>query len=79
MSAAQKVDRLIRMPEFKARVGLGRSAIYMKIKDGSLPKPVSLGGGSIAWRESEVDAWMEALPYANENDVASETGDTNPN
>ncbi len=60
-----KPDRLIRMPEFKARVGLGKSAIYMKLKDGTLPKPVSLGGASIAWRESEVDAWIAALPYAN--------------
>ena len=57
-------DRLIRMPEFKARVGLGRSAIYKKFKDGTLPKPVSLVGWSIAWRESEIDAWIAALPYA---------------
>lgn len=56
-------DRLIRMPEFKARIGLSRTTIYFKVKDGSLPKPVTLGGNTIAWRESEVDAWMASLPY----------------
>jgi len=41
--------RLIRLPEVKARVGLSRSSIYLKISEGTFPPPVKLGVRSVAW------------------------------
>jgi len=32
--------------------------IYLKISRGEFPKPFSLGARSVAWKESEVNAWM---------------------
>ena len=50
--------RLIRLKEVKRRVGLSHSTIYRRIKDGSFPKPHSLGGPIVAWTEAEIDEWI---------------------
>ncbi|MCB1943977.1 MAG: AlpA family transcriptional regulator, partial [Candidatus Accumulibacter sp.] len=42
----------------KARTGLSRSTIYLRIADGSFPRPVSLGPRAVGWLESEVDDWL---------------------
>jgi prophage regulatory protein len=39
---------------------LSKSAVYVRIAQGTFPKPVSLGGRSVAWVEAEVTAWMNA-------------------
>jgi prophage regulatory protein len=49
---------LLRLPAVKNKTGLGRSSIYLKIKLGEFPAPVSLGARSVAWVESEVSAWV---------------------
>ncbi|ERE07078.1 DNA-binding protein [Pseudogulbenkiania ferrooxidans EGD-HP2] len=50
--------RFIRLPEVIATCGLSRSSVYDAIKRGSFPAPVPLGGKSVAWLSSEIDAWM---------------------
>ena len=49
----------MRLPTVKGRVGMGRTTIYEKIKDGSFPKPVSIGDRSVAWDSFEIDKWIE--------------------
>jgi len=56
----RRVTRLIRLPEVQHRVGLGRSTIYRWMAEGKFPKPVQLGGYSVAWAEDEVEAWIES-------------------
>lgn len=51
--------RLLRLPEVQHQVGLGRSAIYQRLKDGTFPKPVKLGARVAAWPASVIDAWIE--------------------
>jgi prophage regulatory protein len=51
-------DRFLRLPEVKASVGLSRSTIYLRIEDGSFPKPVSLGARAVGWLESEIENWV---------------------
>lgn len=53
-------DRLIRAPEVEHLTGLSRRTIYRKIKVGQFPAVVQLGANSVAWRESEVAAWVAA-------------------
>ena len=43
----------------KARTGLSRSTIYLRIAEGSFPKPVSLGGRAVGWIEAEVNDWLK--------------------
>ena len=51
--------RLLRLKEVIQRCGLGKSAIYTRIRAGEFSQPVPLGG-VVAWVETEVDAWIEA-------------------
>ena len=52
-------NAILRLPDVKARTGLSRSTIYLRISEGSFPKPVSLGGRAVGWIESEVNDWLE--------------------
>jgi len=52
--------RLLRLPEVKSRVGLGRSAIYDQIKRGLFPAPIHLGARSVAWASDEIASWIDA-------------------
>lgn len=52
------MTNILRLPAVKARTGLSRSTIYLRISEGSFPKPVSLGGRAVGWIEAEVDDWL---------------------
>jgi len=47
---------ILRLPVVRARTGLSRSTIYLKVSEGSFPRPISLGARSVGWVESEIDA-----------------------
>ena len=49
---------ILRLPGVKARTGLSRSTIYLRISEDKFPKPVSLGGRAVGWIEAEVDDWL---------------------
>lgn len=49
---------LLRLPQVKERVGLGRTAIYDGIKDGTFPAPIRLGRRCVAWPSDVVDRWV---------------------
>ena len=51
--------RLIRVPEVLRRVGFSRTTMYELIKEGRLPAKVIIGARSVAFVESEIDAWIE--------------------
>ena len=52
------MDRLIRRPEVEAMTGLSRSAIYAFMDRGDFPRPRRIDRQAVAWRESEIDAWI---------------------
>jgi len=49
---------ILRLPTVKARTGLSRSTIYLRISEGRFPKPVSLGGRAVGWIEAEINDWL---------------------
>ena len=51
---------MLRLPNVLARTGLARSTIYLRISQGTFPKPVPLGGRAVGWVESEIDDWLNA-------------------
>lgn len=55
------MDRLIKMPELEDVTSLHRSSIYQKINEGEFPPQVKLGGRGVAWRESDIQRWMDGL------------------
>jgi len=54
------MSSLLRYPAVSERIGLGRSAIYARIRDGRFPQPVPIGPRLIGWPETEVSAWLDA-------------------
>lgn len=59
MPSAPRPDRIMRLPEVMARIGIiGKSTIYRWVKNQEFPTPLALGGGSVGWRESDIDAWI---------------------
>lgn len=57
--------RLLRQPTVLERVCLSRTEWYRRVKAGKAPAPVRLGANSIAWRESDIDAFIADLRPAN--------------
>ena len=51
---------ILRLPTVKARTGLSRSTIYLRVSRGTFPAPVPLGGRVVGWIEAEVNAWLTA-------------------
>lgn len=69
----QKIEiELLPFSQISKRVGLGRSAVYQRIKIGIFPRPVSLGQHCVRWRSDEIAKWIEAQsarPEANQASV----------
>ena len=57
-----KRDRLIRLKEVSSKIGMSRSTIYDLTAKGLFPDRVLLGRRAVAWRESEIDAWIATRP-----------------
>ncbi len=62
MTAKLAGQRLIRLPEVLRLTGLSRSTLYRKIHSSQFPQPVQLGPRSVAWRVSDILAWIENRP-----------------
>jgi prophage regulatory protein len=50
---------ILRLPDVKRSTGLSRSTIYLRITQGTFPKPVRLGGRTVGWLEAEVQQWLQ--------------------
>lgn len=60
--AAPKPGRLLRLEGVENLTALRKSSIYtyMAKKEHGFPTPVRIGARAVAWRESEVLAWIES-------------------
>ena len=59
---------ILRLPAVRSRTGLSRSTIYLRIKEGTFPPPVSLGARAVGWPASEVSA-LNAARIAGKTDA----------
>lgn len=60
-------NQILRLPAVKARTGLSRSTIYLRLSEGQFPRPVPLGGRAVGWVESEIDDWLTQQIEARQN------------
>lgn len=58
---AEFTDRLLKLPDTSLKTTQSKSSIYRLIALQEFPQPVRLGR-SIAFLESEIDAWIAAQP-----------------
>lgn len=56
-----QLDPLLREPARRKATGISRSAWYEMMEKGRAPKPVRIGGRSVAWRTSDLISWMASL------------------
>ena len=45
-------------------IGMKRSWILQKVKDGKFPKPLRLSPRAVAWRQSDVMEWINTQELA---------------
>lgn len=53
-------NAILRLPAVKARTGLSRSTIYLRVSQREFPKAISLGPRAVGWIESEIESWLQA-------------------
>ena len=58
------IDRLLRREEVESRVGLSRTTLYRKMREGSFPEPVQVGARAVRWPAREIEAWLACRPRA---------------
>ena len=52
---------ILRRPQVEMKTGLPKSSLYERIRAGTFPPPIRLGGTrSVGWVAAEVDAWVAA-------------------
>ena len=54
------MNRLVRMNELSHIVGYKPWSIYRLIRLGDFPRPVKLGQRAVAWRESDINDWIDS-------------------
>lgn len=57
-------DRLILWPELHRRIPLSRVAVWEARRRGAFPLPVRVAKNRIAWKLSEVNAWINSREVA---------------
>jgi len=51
--------KILRLPDVRAKTGLGHTSIYGKMASGTFPRPIRLTQKAMGWPEHEVDRWIE--------------------
>lgn len=52
--------KFLRLSDVRSRVPYSRATIYRLISVEQFPRPFSLGARAVAWRESDIDSWIQA-------------------
>jgi prophage regulatory protein len=53
------LERLLGIRELVLATTLSKPTIYRKMKEGTFPYPIKLGGRRVAWRESDIAEWLD--------------------
>lgn len=53
-------NKILRFPQVINLTGLARSTIYLRISEGTFPKPFNLGVRTVGWLESDIEAWIQS-------------------
>jgi len=51
---------LLRFPDVKRRTGLSRSTMWRMERNGTFPKRIQLTVNTVAWREDDINRWVQA-------------------
>jgi prophage regulatory protein len=51
--------KLLRIADVSIKTTLAKSTIWLKMAEGSFPKPTKLSPAINVWKESDIDEWIE--------------------
>ena len=51
---------ILRFPQVINLTKLARSTIYLRISEGTFPKPFNLGVRTVGWLESDIEDWIQS-------------------
>ena len=68
------VDKYLRVKQVAEITGLSRATIYNLEKAGAFPTKTALGPRAVAWRESEIVAWLESRKHAEKSEHEKRPG-----
>lgn len=64
-------NELMKLDEVQQAVHYSRASIYRLMGEGKFPKPVTLGGRSVFWVRSQIQAFIkEQIEKSEEDDAA---------
>jgi prophage regulatory protein len=56
----QPIAQLLRLPDVMRLTGLSRTTLYRLIDKGQFPRQINISVRAVAWRASEVEAWIHS-------------------
>ena len=56
------MGRLIRLTEVVAQTGMSKPSVYRQLQAGTFPRPVKLGPRAVAWRQEDIENWIQSRP-----------------
>ncbi|MYK69064.1 MAG: AlpA family transcriptional regulator [Gammaproteobacteria bacterium] len=57
-------DRILRPREVCRAIGLSRTTLWRRVRDGQFPKPLRQGPNAVGWRASAIDEWLDSREAA---------------
>ena len=51
--------KLLRIADVSTKTTLAKSTIWLKMSEGSFPKPTKLSPAINVWKESDINEWIE--------------------
>jgi len=63
LDAAQLETSLLNISTLMATTALSRSSIYARVKAGTMPAPIKIGG-STRWHSETIRRWIDSLAQA---------------
>ena len=54
-----QTDRIMSWAEVCERVGLSRTQLWRKTKEGSFPPPLQISTRRVGWRWREIESWLD--------------------
>lgn len=60
----QPANKLLNLRDVLTRLSMSRSVLYLLRSRGDFPHPIQISPGRVAWREKDIDAWIDSRPIA---------------
>ena len=76
--STQTTERILRLPTLLAAIDVSAATLWRWVKDETFPQPISLGGRSVGWLQSEVQAWVKDRVILRNKTHATKCGKVQP-